>query len=207
MSRLLDLLGKNKMTLIVELPENTIEMAKAAEQFGADALIVTEHIPELVNSVEIPVGIDISKNEELEEGEVKSYSKYDFINFHCNAMPSASKKIKAGKIITLNDEYSLDKVINVEGLGAQAIDAAIIPISQGVHELVVGDLQNYISIAISSGIPVIIPTQRDLKPSEVAIIADTGAKGIILTSVVLGESIKTLEKAFKEYRIAADDIG
>ncbi len=74
-------------------------------------------------------------------------------------------------------------------------------------ELVIGDLQNYIAIALSSNLPVIIPTQRHIKPSEVAIVWDTGIKGLMLTRVVLGETAKTLEKAVREYRIAIDDLG
>jgi len=87
-----------------------------------------------------------------------------------------------------------------------AIDAAIIPPNQLGKELIVGDLQNYIAIAMSSNIPVMVPTQRSIKPSEIPIIWDTGAKGLILTKVVLGDNIKSFTKAVSEYRIAVDDI-
>jgi hypothetical protein len=209
MSKLLEMMSKKKMTLIVQLPENDIEMAKAAEAAGADALVVNkgEKQSEIMKEVKIPVGIDLSLEEKLDEKKIKENEKYDFINFHFDSLTAITKRIKTGKIIALSNSYTLDKIIGVENVGAQAIDAAIVPLSQGHRDLVVGDLQNYIAIAISSGLPVIIPTQRTIKPSEVAIIADTGAKGLLLTKVVLGESVKSIEKALKEYRAAADDLG
>ena len=205
MSKLLEMLSGKKMTLIVQLPENNSEMAKAAEAAGADALIINEG--EIIKNIKIPIGIDLSGQGKLDEKELKKYEKYDFINFHFDSLSAISKRIKTGKIIALSNSYTLDKVIGVENIGAQAIDAAIVPLSQASRDLVVGDLQNYIAIAISSGLPVIIPTQRTIKPSEVAIIADTGAKGLLLTKVVLGDSIKSIEKAVKEYRLAVDDLG
>jgi len=209
MSKLLELLSKKKMTLIVQLPENSIELAKLAEAEGADALVIKneENISDILKAVKIPVGVDLSMEQALDEKQVKACDKFDFINFHFGSLPAAAKRTKPGKIITLNEEYTLDKMIGVEDTGAQAIDAAIIPVSQRSRELIVGDLQNYIAIAISSGLPVIIPTQRVIKPSEVAIISDTGAKGILLTEVVLGNDPKSMEKALREYRMAADDLG
>jgi putative N-acetylmannosamine-6-phosphate epimerase len=205
MSKLLEMLSKKKMTLIVQLPENNIEMAKAAEAAGADALIINNG--EIIKGIKIPIGIDLSSQGKLDEKELKKYEKFDFINFHFDSLTAISKRIKTGKIIALSNSYTLDKVIGVENIGAQAIDAAIVPLSQASRDLVVGDLQNYIAIAISSGLPVIIPTQRTIKPSEVAIIADTGAKGLLLTKVVLGDSVKSIEKAVKEYRLSVDDLG
>jgi hypothetical protein len=205
MSKLLKLLKDKKLTLIVELPENRVELAQEAEREGADALLVRQdYAPEeVLGAVKIPVGVDLSHLEKLSDKEIKSYEKFDFINFHFEVLPVLAKQKRSGRIIALNEHYTLDRLIGLENLGAQAVDAAIVPISQAARELVVGDLQNYIAIAISSNLPVIIPTQRKVLPSEVAIIADTGAKGLLLTHNVLGENLKKL----KEYRAAVDDLG
>ena len=44
MSKLIDLMAKNKLTLIVSLPENSAGLAKAAIEGGADALKVHKDI-------------------------------------------------------------------------------------------------------------------------------------------------------------------
>lgn len=209
MSKLLKQLKEKKVTLIVELPSNDLPLAQAAIEAGADALIVKDHekANEILKGVEVPVGVDLSQSTKISEKELKGYDKFDFISFHFEVLPTIAKGSKNGRILALNEEYTLDKLIGVEDTGAQAIDAAIVPLSQKNKELMVGDLQNYIAIAISSNLPVIVPTQRHIKPSEVAIIADTGAKGIILTAATLGESQKSLAEAVREFRTAADDLG
>lgn len=209
MSKLLNLLKKNKMTLIVQLAENTPDAARAAEAGGAEALLIekSERQEEILKAVKIPIGLGLSQEAKLTEKELKAHEKFDFINFHFEVLPIIAKQVKTGRVLALNENYTLDKLLGVESVGAQAIDAAIVPLSQGMRELMVGDLQNYITIALSSNLPVIIPTQRSIKPSEVAIISDTGAKGLLLTREVLGDNLKSLEKALKEYRVAVDDLG
>lgn len=206
MSKLLQLLKKNPLTLIVHLPENNVEMAIAAEKAGADALLIThgDNEEEILKAVSIPVGLDVDKAipQEIEN---KLEMKFDFINFHPEMMEHYAK-LKRTKIVALDETYTLDKLMNIDDKPIDGIDAAIIPSSQEGRELIVGDLQSYIAIALSSNLPVIVPTQRSIKVSEVPIIWDTGAKGLILTKVVLGESLESVVKTIKDYRAAIDDI-
>lgn len=203
MSRLLKMLKEKPLTLIVHLPENKAELAMVAEAAGADALMIDQggNEEQVLQAVKIPVGL---KADEFKPTEIK----YDFMNFPAEAVEKFSKLKKTARIASLNENYTLDKLMQVNEKKIDAVDAAIIPLHQFGKELVVGDLQNYIAITLSSAkLPVIIPTQRNIKPSEVAIIWDTGVKGLMLTRVVLGETEKSLGKAVKEYRIAIDDLG
>jgi len=75
------------------------------------------------------------------------------------------------------------------------------------RELNVSDLQGYISVAISSKVPVVVPTQKAIRPSEVPIISDTGVKALMIGAVVTGKTVSSLKKATREYRIAIDDLG
>jgi len=206
MSKLLKLLKEKPLTLIVHLPENSVEMAQAAEASGADALLVThgEDEEEILKAVSIPVGLDVDKALP-KQVEKKLELKFDFLNFHPDVLEHYGK-LKKTKIVALDDTFTLDKLMNIGDKPIDGIDAAIIPINQEGRELIVGDLQNYIAIALSSDLPVIIPTQRSIRVSEVPIIWDTGVKGLILTKVVLGDDTKSLIKTVKEYRAAIDDI-
>ena len=203
MSKLLKMLKEKPLTLIVHLPENKLELAQAAEAAGAEALMIDQGYDEekVLQAVKIPVGLNAG---ELKETELK----FDFINFPAEALGEFGKLKKIARIASLNENYTLDKLMQVNEKEIDAVDAAIIPLHQFGKELVVGDLQNYIAITLSSAkLPVIIPTQRNIKPSEVAIIWDTGVKGLMLTRVVLGETARSVGKAVKEYRIAIDDLG
>lgn len=206
MSKLLKFLSEKPLTLIVNIPENNVEMAKAAVAAGADVLVLNHGYDEdkILKEISIPVGLDVL-DADVNEIEKLLDLKFDFINFHHKALEQYIK-LKKAKIVALDEDFTLDNLMQLSDKKIEAIDAAIIPLSQSIKDLMVGDLQNYIAIALSSNIPVIIPTQRSIKPSEVPIIWDTGAKGLLLTKTVIGETVESIEKAVKEYRIAVDDI-
>ncbi|MFA5839788.1 MAG: hypothetical protein WC890_03915 [Candidatus Margulisiibacteriota bacterium] len=223
MSRLIDLINSNKLTLIVALPENNLEMAEAAFAAGADALQLPINMHEfntmeqerdtlakILKIVEAPVGINIGNDKDLHESEIKEIEKlgFDFVNIGAEHLsPTVLKSKKVSKVLALNSRYTLDELIELSQTTFSALDAAIVSSSDPETDLVVGDLQNYISIILSANVPVIIPTQRHIRPSEVAIIADTGAKGIMLTKTVLGTTNKHIADVVGKFRLAIDELG
>ena len=223
MPKLVDLLNKNKLTLIAALPENNPELAEAAIKGGVDALqlqINTKNIKgfedekyklsQIMNMASMPVGVMPGRKVYATHKEMQEMIEmgFDFFNIKMeNAPPFFSKLKKISKVVGLGSRFTIDLVLGIGKYGADALDAAIIPSTEYGKDLVVGDLQNYISIIMSAGIPVIVPTQRSIKTSEAAIIFDTGAKGLLLTPVVLGTTSRHIEKNVKEFRVAVDDLG
>ncbi|KPJ68409.1 hypothetical protein AMJ44_06510 [candidate division WOR-1 bacterium DG_54_3] len=223
MPKLIDLLNKNKMTLMAALPKNDPELAEAAIKGGADALQLhinvgdfgdfkseKEMLSEILALSKHPVGIVPGAEKHATQKEMKGMIKmgFDFFSVDIEHIPSFMPQIKdISKVLALGSRFTIDVVLGVGKYGADAVDAAIIPSTGYGKDLMVGDLQNYISIVISAGIPVIIPTQRSIRPSEVAIIADTGAKGLMLTPVVTGTTSKHIQERVQEFRVAVDDLG
>lgn len=223
MPKLISLLNENKMTLMVALPKNDPEMAEAAIAGGADALQLhinlsyyktfyeeKENLEKIVKDSVIPVGIVPGQAVHADEDEMKEIKKlgFDFFNIDADFVPPFMVELKGiSRILALNSKYTLDTLMQSLAKKPEAIDVAIVPAAGKGRNLIIGDLQHYISIVLSSGIPVIIPTQRQIRPSEVAIISDTGAKGLILTSMVLGDVPEKIEKTVKEFRAAIDDLG
>jgi hypothetical protein len=223
MPKLIELLNKNKMTLIVSLPENRLELAQAAISGGADALQLNiklgefkefkdekKYLEEIIDNSSVPVGISADWEEQPGIKHFKEIlgTGFDFLNVGIEYLsPSLLALDQVSKILMLNSRYALDDVVELSASHFSAMDAAIIPTSGWGKDLIVGDLQNYISIVLAAGIPVIIPTQRLIRPSEVAIIADTGARGILLTPVVTGSSPKHIKQNVRDFRVAVDDLG
>lgn len=223
MPKLVELLTKNKMTLIAALPKNDPQLAKAAIAGGADALQLhlnvkgtgdfqeeKANLEEIIGLSKVPVGIVPGNKKQPDEKEIKKIIAmgFDFVNMKRENLPDYYSRIKGvSKVMGLGNRFTIDLVLGIGEHGADALDAAIIPVSEHGKDLVVGDLQNYISIVISAGIPVIIPTQRAIRSSEVAIISDTEARGLLLTPVVLGTTAKHIEKKVREFRVAVDDLG
>jgi hypothetical protein len=223
MPKLVDLLNKNKLTLLVALPENDPQLAEAAIKGGADALQLQlnihdignfksekRNLSEILKLSSLPVGIMPGAKKHASQKEMQEMIKmgFDFFNMKMENLPSFYSKIKGvSRVLGLGSRFTIDVVLGIGKYGADAVDAAIIPSTESGRDLIVGDLQNYISIAISAGIPVIVPTQRAIRPSEAAIIADTGARGLLLTPVVTGTTAKHIEANVREFRVAVDDLG
>jgi hypothetical protein len=210
MPKLVELLKKNKFTLIVDLPENQPELALAAIKGGADALqIGPSNAEKLIKLSKLPVGIRVESAGQLTKEEVKKLVKAgaDFINVKRDDLPEYFSSVRGvAKVLGLGNRFTVDLILGIGENGADALDAAIIPSEAQGKDLKVGDLQNYISIVIASGIPVIIPTQLAIRPSEVAILTDTEAKGLLLTPIVLGLTAEHIEKNVREFRAAVDEL-
>jgi hypothetical protein len=158
----------------------------------------------------MPVGIMPGGKIHASREEMQAMVKmgFDFFNMKMQHFAADFSKLKdISRVVGLGNRFTIDLVLGVGQYQADAVDAAIIPSTEQGKDLVVGDLQNYISIVMSAGIPVIIPTQRSIRLSEVAILADTGAKGLMLTPVVMGTSVKHMEKNVREFRAEVDDLG
>jgi len=218
MPKLISLISTKKFTLVVEPAENDLDLAKAAQEAGADALqlmvssnlaVEMPYLIQIVKELKIPVGLVLGKDVALEDEDMRQIIKqgFDFVNVgvqHLSPVVLGNKKLS--RILALDSRFSFDEVIELSKTSFEVIDAAIIPVSLKGKDLDVGDLQNYISIIISTGLPVIIPTQCKVRVSEVPILADAGAKGIILTQTILGKNSESTKKAVAEFRMAIDEL-
>jgi hypothetical protein len=229
MGRLVELLDKNRLTLIVSLPENSPDLARAAIEGGADALKVhiniahaaagtqfgsfseeKDALENILKASLIPVGIVPGEKVLATEGEMLELGKmgFDFFDIKIKNIPEYMLSMNMmSKIVAVQRDYPIDKLMTVKGLGVHAVEADMVKTSDYGKDLNVSDLQGYISTAISAGVPVIVPTQKSIKVSEVPIIEDTGAKALMIGAIVTGKTANSIRKATLAYRAAIDDLG
>lgn len=213
MSRLASLLGKEPLTLIVKLPDNSAELARAAEEGGADAVCLPlseeeGEIKEVIGSVNIPVGISMGENV-VSETQIKAYQNMglDFIDIPQPLATEGLLKIKGiGRVLSLGPDYSSHELTGLSKKPIDGVDASIVQEEEWGNDLTVGDLQQYITIAMSTTLPVIVPAQKAIKASEAAIIWDTGAKGIMIGGNVTGATAATIKAVAREFRSAVEAL-
>ena len=213
MSRLIAILNKEPLTLIVKLPGNTVEMAKAAEASGADAICLSysedkDALGDIIDAIKIPVGMSLDENI-LTEEEMKDFKKlgFDFIDIPSNDAPDHLLKMGGfGRIVALDPDYSEIDLTRLSERPIDGLDAAIIMPEDWGKDLNVGDLQRYITITMSTTLPVIVPAQKSIRASEVPIIWDTGAKGIMIGKNIIGDNVRSMKAVIKEYRSAIESI-
>lgn len=218
---------KKEFPLIVSLPENRIDMALAAEENGADALKVhlnVEHfasgtrfgswteeknnIIEIIKSVKIPVGIlpgaeAAAGFEEIMEAAGEGAA---FLDAFAHDLPLSLWGIpQLGYMLAVNLQYDKETVQALTGFGVDAIEATILPHSQYGKELNMQDLALYHRLSRWCSCPVLIPTQKKIRPCDVIHLKKAGAGGIIIGAVVTGKSVESLAQTTRQFRNAVEE--
>ncbi len=228
MNRLLDTMKKKKLSLIVSLPDNSLEFAMAAQRGGADALKVHCNIKHkasgvsfgslweeqaklasILNETKIPVGIvpGADKKPSKEEMQEIINMGFDYFDMYLEHIPEYLDNLSGiTRIAAIDSKNTMDKIAEMKERNFEAVEAAIIPNLGYGQNLTIGDLQYYISIAIASSLPVIVPTQRKITVDEVPIIADTGVKALMIGAIVTGKTASQIEAVTREFRLAIDEL-
>ena len=97
----------------------------------------------------------------------------------------------------------------VEALAAvhvDVIEASIIPRDQYRSDLNLEDLTRYHRLANCSRLPILVPTQKAVKPWQVKYLKRAGAAGITIGAVVTGLERTTFKEAISAFRWAIDDL-
>jgi putative N-acetylmannosamine-6-phosphate epimerase len=227
-SRMMKILEESHFSLLVSIPRNDPEMAKAAEEGGADGIKVhlnvshyasgtdfgpweseKKNITAILENAKIPVGLLPGADKVASKDEIKEARKMgiDFLDSFAHQMPLYLWKLDGlGMMLAVNSEYSWRQVEALEHSGMDALEATVLPHEEYGKDLNMRDVSIYRNLAISTTRPLIIPTQKKIRPEEAAILKKAGARGIVIGAVVTGktaEGVFTMTKAFRE---AIDNI-
>jgi len=225
--RLIDCI-RRKMTLIVSIPENDPETAKAVQEAGADAIKVhlnchhrasgthfgswneekaaIQDIPALLD---IPAGIVPGAETVASLSEMKEIADlgFDFLDIFAHHMPVSYLGIaELTKVIATDYRFTLLHVPELEKLGLEIIEASIIEPEGYGQALSMRDLVHYSTLVQNTSCPVFIPTQRKIAPSDIPYLHRLGAGGIAIGAVVTGKQRDEIVRVTGEFRAAIDAL-
>ncbi len=207
MNKLSGVLTKNKFLITVSLPKNDAALAVAAEESGADAIKVHTNvvhkasgtrfgtweeektaIKQIIASVKCPVGLMPGAKLTVSPEELKEAYELgiDFIDIYDFDMPAWMLRSEPAKMVALGSDFSIERAKSLGTLGADYIEASIVPSDFYRDPLTVRDLENYTALAAAVKQPVLVPSQKLLKPEHVEIFKKAGVKGIILGTISIG---------------------
>lgn len=221
------LIENNKFSLVVSLPSNSLEMAKAAIEGGAQAVKVhcnvwhrasghtfgtyadnRSFLKELISMCgDIPVGLVpggedafVSNEErlELEQMGLKFFSSYSH-HLPCHMMESTVLT----KMVAIDSTYTQNTLDAVRSSAIDVLECSIQPGENYGTDLCYADILRYSDITAKVNKPCLIPTQRKIKPSEVKHLYDAGCKAIMIGAIVMGkepdaEQVRSVTSAFRE---------
>jgi len=215
---------KNGMGLIVSIPENSAEMARAAFEAGADAIKVhanVEHkasgniFPSVEEQRELfteiikiadgrPVGLvpgDDAEKITGEEIKIAEELGFEFLSVYAHHAPiDILKESNLTTVIAFNDDYDLDQLINLESLDIDAVEASLVSKDQYFKPLTYDNLLNYNKLRNNTELPIVVPTQKKIKPSEIKYIKEIGIDFIMIGAVVTGKSVEGVKKTTSEFK-------
>lgn len=220
--------------LLVSLPANDPQLARAAADNGAEGLKVhlnirhaaagvafgslVEEAPALEKIVAcgLPVGVvpgDASAMITPADVSLLAELGLDFIDVYLSAFPvwlAAQGRGQLGLMAAVG-QADMQLPLRLEGLAhcpvVQMVEASIIPHEGYGGPLSMADLSDYTALAgrlSESGKPVIVPTQRHIRPDEVGLLAATGVRGLLIGAIVTGSEPAGIAAATRAYREALE---
>ncbi|PWJ95515.1 hypothetical protein C7380_105145 [Oceanotoga teriensis] len=228
----LKLLNQEKMTLITSLPQNDINLAKAAIEAGSDAVKVhvnvshrasgnhfgtfeEEYIENLKDIVElckknnIPIGIVPGGDDNIPMNEIEKVieSGFDFISLydkHMNPMVLKNKNIY--KMVALTNEYKLEWIKAYDNLPIDVLECSIMDPETYGTPMTVREILKYQSVRNNTIKPIVISTQRKIMPEQLWILNEMGINSIMIGAVVTGKDVEQFYKNTKDFRKAIDNL-
>lgn len=214
--------------LIVSLPANNVEIAKAAEAGGADSLKIhinvlhaasgtsfgslekeKDNILAIVQAVKIPVGImpGAENPASFDEMLILEEMGISFFDIYISDMPVSYMNLKKMKgMPALSSEWHKNDPKLLKKAGFKMLEASIVHHSKYGTPLVLSDLLNYSYIAGKFEGAVIVPTQKAIKPEEIALLADADVAGIMIGKIVTGSTASEIEAATSLFRKVIEKI-
>ena len=216
---------EQRPALIVSLPENSLELAKAARAGGADALKVhinvlheasgtrfgtlAEEDPRLeqILALGLPTGLVAGGGERVatpsEMRRIVSLG-FDFVDLYAHHWPAWMLREKeVTKVAAVDASYQPQMVSALMLLGFEALEAAIVPPEGYRQPLTARDLAGYRLLRAATIKPIIVPTQRKLSPAEVPLLTrELGLNAVMIGAVVTGKDPRSLERAAARFKKA-----
>ncbi len=214
--------------LIVSLPDNRADLARAAEAAGAHALKVhinvhhdasgthfgsleqeRPRLQEILDAVSLPVGIVPGITAPLRRDEIAALADmgFDFVDTFAHCFPAWLLGMeRMTRVMAIDSTYSVEAAASLAAVGMEILEAAVIPHDQYGSPLTAADLALYSRLAQAVPTPIIAPSQRRFEPSDVASIVECGITGIMIGAIVTGLEPAGIEAATRAFRAAMDEL-
>lgn len=221
--RLLEQLRSVPFSLVVRLPRNDPDLARAALDAGADGLMVHLHVErptggrfgawveELIAIESIctlsdrPVGLVPGAETFASADDLQQAAEVgiEFIAGHITHLPAYALRTSFTIMAGLNHTVSSSDVATLHELACvHCIEVATVPRAELGTPLNLADLLRYRQIAADGGKPVVVRTQRAITPQDIPLLMEAGVRGLVLDASVTGTTATELAAAVTAFRTA-----
>ena len=226
MNDYLSLFEQKKLVLIMSLPRNDPALAAAAFETGADAVKVhinVDHrasgthfgrleeerpaLEDMLSRRRGPMGLVLGGSLEKAALDAEAAGKlpFSFHSLYAHHVPAGLVHSGTPLMAACDGSYSMEEIrLMDEAVGAQVLEASVIPGGEYGQGLSMRDLIRYRMIAEQVKIPVVVPTQRLIRPADVGALIQCGVRGLMIGAVVTGKEADAISRAVAAFRRAID---
>jgi putative N-acetylmannosamine-6-phosphate epimerase len=229
MNQLLNLLSRRRLTLLVSLPQNSADMAKAAVAGGAEALKVhlnvrhhasgtyfgsfseerkrLEAILEAAQGVPVGVVPGAATMPTPQEMDALAEMGVDFFDAYSYDMPAWMLGYHGmNRMVAAYHGCTVQEFVALERLGMECLEASIVHHDDYGKPPTAHDLAEYRNLADALNVPVIVPSQKKILPAEVELLQVARVKALMIGAIVTGKEPSGIEKATREFRDAMERL-
>jgi hypothetical protein len=229
MNRFEQLFEETNFPLIVSLPANALDMAKAARDGGADAIKMHTAVPHFASgtqfgsleeessvfeairrALDVPLGLvpGVGVNLEMEEIERVADLGFDFWDAFITQMtPLIWQEPRLAPMLCLLPHHSIGQAEATALLpGVVCLEADIVEHEGYGQRLSVEDCVTYKLLAESITVPLVVPTQRAIRPNEIGFLADMGVGSVMIGAIVTGKTVEGVATVTRAFRDAIDQL-
>lgn len=226
------LMDRQKFTLVVSLPANDLELAKAALEGGADAVKVhcnvwhrasghtfgtyeenRDFLKDLIRLCgNVPVGLVPGTAEafitETELQELKEMG-LDFISAYSRNLPCFAMDYPGvTAVVAIGSEDGESVLDAVRDSDIKVLEASVVRGEEYGQNLTCADILRYSSIVKRTGKPCMVPTQKKIRPEDVKHLYRAGCKALMIGAIVFGQNPTPgeLREITAAYRAAVDAL-
>ena len=225
MNQLHTQLTQNPWTLLVSLPRNDVEFARAALRGGAQGLKVHINVEHFASGTRfgsweqeretLAQIVAIARHEGASVGVVPGAAGnfaspddfrglaeigvdyFDAYPVDCPAWALSQTDLDI--MMAAFHGYDLAEFAGMEALGMTLCEASILGHDDYGKTLNAGDVAKYAALVKALDVPVIVPSQKKIEPGDVAALRAGGARGLLIGAIVTGREAETIEAAARAF--------
>lgn len=223
------LFDQKKLSIIVSLPENRVDLAKAALDAGADALkfhinvnhrasgnefkdvdYYMETFREIRELYDGPLGLvlsdDVNKVNQLDLRQIKDIG---FTYFSLYSKDITSKLLlqnELEKTVAVDDLFHPNEVKAIENFDMKAVELSVVNKEDYGKPLNFEDITLYMNYRKRTDLPIIIPSQKKLVPEDLDIFHQIGIQSVMLGAVTIGTTEESIYESVTTFAKQASTI-
>ncbi|MCL5265122.1 MAG: hypothetical protein M1343_08025 [Chloroflexi bacterium] len=209
------------LLLAVVLPSIEVDLATAAIQAGAEALLVRvsvqDDVAKEMNRLRdvliaagdrpcgiVPVGISEHEIENIRQLQTMGF---DFVVVSSHDSPKILSLEGLGKVIVVDHTIDTELVRTINELDVDAVEVSLArPENFGKH-FSIRDVMHYKLLRMLLRKPIVVRGERSIRPEDISILRDIGVECLVIDGTVTGGDSKAIKDATLTYHEAISKLG